>query len=59
MKMILETDLEQDIWIETQKRKNGFKQKKQVVLKLIREAMLAEQEFEEQRSGELQEEFKN
>ena len=42
--MILETDLEQDIWIETQKRKNGFKQKKQVILKLINEAILTQEE---------------
>lgn len=59
MQMILDLDLEQDVWVESQKRKLGFKQKQMVLRKLVRDAMMAEQVFDEAKEIEAQENFEN
>ena len=56
----IDLDLEQDVWVESQKRKLGFKQKQMVVRKLVRDAMLAEEKFvDEAKEAEAQENFEN
>lgn len=60
MKMQFDLSLEEDVWIESQKRKLGFKQKHLVIRKLVRDAMLAEETFVDSvKEAEAQENFEN
>jgi hypothetical protein len=49
MKVVVNLDLEQDKWVDSRKRELGLKRREYVLRNLVRDAMLLEQKFVDER----------